>query len=272
MKIFFNLFLCIGLIFCNIPYYKQNDINKEKYYLETYFTESGGEATYVSETINFDSYTCTELYMDRTCPNYRNLTQINSCAPMAGSIVIGYYDYTCPNLIPNFEVGSYYNGTFYYRGQNNSVISMKEELYYYMGTNTIEPGTSITQFKTGLTNFVNDKGYSLNISECGSNFNLNSVKQSFEDNKPVVIFLNSYSYYDYKGISTTENSMTMIKKENVVGHVVVGYAYKQFTFYNGNIPFRIDNYLVVAFGDGSSGYLAINSTSCIDKTLSINIF
>ena len=265
------LYLCLIMCFTiiNFPHLAANKTN---YYCDTSYFNTGGDAVYEREEISFNSYTTDDIFMDRTCPSYKNLTQVNSCAPMAASIVVGYYDYEFPNLIPNHDAGFYLNGRFFYKAQDQQVIDAKEKLYDCMGTNSVAPGTSVKQFKSGLTQYVNNQGYNISISNCGKKFDLEQVKQSFRNQQPVVLFLNSYTYYDYNGISLNTNSMSMLRLQKDAGHVVVAYGFKQYKFYKNNSLFRTDNYLVVCMGDGTEGYLSINSTASIDETLSIRIF
>lgn len=268
-KIFY--FLSFALIFA-LNFYPAGFISKaqEDYYCDTSYNGSSvGETTSIV-TIDFDNYTQQAEILDRLCPNYVNVTQLNSCAPMAASIVVGYYDVDYPNLIPNFEAGVYYSGGFKYKNQNSVVIAMKEELYNLMGTNSVNPGTSVSQFKSGFTKYVNKQGYNISYSSCGSTFNISTAKTYFEQQKPVVLFLNSYTYYSAEGIAFSEGNVSMVERKNTNGHVAVAYGYREYTFYKGGNA-TTNKYLLISYGDGSQGLLLINNLSCIDQAFAISI-
>lgn len=245
---------------------------QDSYYCDTTYFESGESGVYEDVEINFDYYEMTDTHLQKLCPIYRNLTQLNSCAPLAGSIVIGYYDDEFKNLIPDFESGYTYNGQFYFRGQNDTVIAMKEYLYELMGTNSINPGTSVSQFKSGLTQYVNQQGYSIAYSSCGGSFNIETAKGYISQQKPIVLFLNSYVYYPDGGINITDSKMTLLRRTSSNGHVLVVYGYREFKFYTNNTLTRTEKFLIVAFGDGTKGYLSVNSTNCIDEAYAISIY
>ena len=144
------MMLCCCCGFCVKP------IQKAGYYCDdaVLYESDPTTKTYHTFTVNYDSYTVSRVYLTRSFPSYYNVNQTNACAPVAGSMVVGYFDTTCPNLVPNYETGYYYNGQYYYRPQTPDIIDMKEYLYTLMGTNTIEPGTSVNQFKNGLRAFA----------------------------------------------------------------------------------------------------------------------
>lgn len=246
--------------------------DNSKFYCNTYYNGTGGNTNLEKVTISYDNHTMSETYINKLLPPYKNLTQANSCAPMAGSIVVGYYDVFLPNLIPNFEAGFTYNGVFRYAPQNSAVINMKEQLYALMGTNSIQPGTSVNQFKTGLTSYVESKGYNINYASCGTTFNYSIATNHFLQQTPIIMFVNSYEYYDLAGINTTSTEITMLKKQENVGHAVAAFGFREYNFYKNNKLFRTDKYMIVCFGDGSQGLLSINNLNTIDEAYAITIY
>ena len=243
----------------------------EGYYCDTSYFETGANYTYHTEVINFDYYTVTDTHIARLCPVYRNYTQTNSCAPLAGSVVIGYHDATKTNLVPNYAPGYTYEGEYYFYSDSSTMIGVKEQLYDLMGTNTIQPGTSRSQFRTGLTSYVEGKGYDITYTTTAINYS--SLKNHFETKEdPVVLFLNSYTYYDGAGMYETDNSLSMYGKSSTTGHVVVAYGYQEHYFYTNNALTRTEKFLVVVFGDGSEGFLSVNSTSGIDEAVAVDVY
>lgn len=243
-----------------------------KYYCDTYFAESGTTYTEVEETIQFDSYEVSETYLTNGYPNYENVTQLNSCAPMAGTLLLGYYDSTYTDIIEDFQSSYTYNGNFYYRGTTNKVIQVKEYLYELMGTNTINPGTSVSQFKTGLTSYVNEKGYSITYTSCGNTFSISNALTHIQNQKPIALFVSSYTYIPFGCYSIHDDYMTIIQNVSSNGHAMVCFGYREYNYYQNDEVFRTDKYLIVAFGDGTQGLLNINSLSAVDEAYAVNIF
>ena len=271
MKTFFSLALTVMLAFCSM-FGLGTKIEKEKYYCDTYFFDSGTSWTYEYETIYFDSYTVSDIYITNGVPNYTNYTQLNSCAPMAGSIVIGYYDTFCPNLIENFASSYIYNGQFYYRNQNAYVNNMKEYLYELMGTNTINPGTSVSQFTSGLQQYVEDQGYDITYNTCGTNLNISTANSYLSNDIPVALFLDSYVYIPLGSYSFTDNSMYLQKRVSSNGHVAIAQGYREYNFYNSGVLFRTDKYMIIAFGNGTKGLLNVNDITTVDTAIAISIY
>lgn len=261
--------LCLSFNLIFVPVSAKNE--EVRYYSDTSYFDSGTKFEIIEQEIEYDNYELYDTHLERLCPKYENYTQLNSCAPMAGTIVLGYFDYTCPELIPDFVAGIYYNGEFRYRPQSAIITTVKENLYTYMKTNTVAPGTSVAQFKTGLTNYVHDKGYNISYRYCGDTTNINTVIDCLNNQIPIAIFVNSYEYYPEVGLTHTEGRLSMIGKKSPNGHVVVALGYRQYKFYKNNALIRTENLLVVSFGDGTQGYLAINNINCIDEAYGINI-
>ena len=155
----------ILMLICCAPFSLGMAKKDELHYCDTVSPLNTGGSN-VSEwiTIEYDSYTMTEVYMDRMTPRYEGSYLANSCAPVAGISILGYHDVTKDNLIPDFTAGYTYEGVFYYSNQNQQVDDTLEELYDLMGTNTTGSGTTSTQFVNGLTSYVNGQGYSITFN------------------------------------------------------------------------------------------------------------
>ena len=250
----------------------QTQVESERYYSANMYLGDTGEGEEYGESIEFDTYTITDTHLEKTFPVYENITQANSCAPMAGALCITYYDATVTNLIPDYNPGIYYNNQYYFRAQNSTFNTLKESLYTIMGTNTENPGTSVSQFKSGLKTYVENQDYSIAYNNCGSTFNLNTAVNYFSLQRPIVLFLDSYIYHPSTSVSLTANKLSMYTKVKTVGHVVVAYGYQEFHFYKDGEMFRTEKFLVTVFGDGTQGYLSVNDVSGIDEAYAINIY
>lgn len=268
----FNIFL-LGILampsFLLLFNFNNTKMETYGYYCDTNYFETG-TSTYTPVEIEYDSYTMSQVHMNRGIPDYSNNTQLNSCAPMAATIVIGYYDSLYENLVPNASVGMWYNGQYYYSAMSSQVREIKEYIYTLMGTNTEAPGTSISQFTAGFTSYVNQQGYNIAFTSCGT-INFETYQTYIELQQPIVIFLNSYSYYT-GGIQADDGTkLSLVRKSSTNGHVAVCSGYQTYTFTkNGNT--WTNKYLVCSFGDGSYGLMDVTDLSCVDATFAVNIY
>ena len=267
--LFSSLAFLMVIMGCGFTYHGQNhNPNKENFYGAWYNGE--GQTEDVNQTIYFDEYESTTEFISITCPSYNTITQENSCAPMAATIVIAYYDVTLTNLIPNFEPGYTYNGQFRFYPNSNTTLHLKEHLYDLMGTNESGAGTSVSQFKSGMTEYVNGQGYSIQYNSIGRN--VSTARNYFQNQTPVVLFLNSFEYYTTAGVAIKDDYIAMHGIKSSSMHVVVAYGYQEFRFYQNNQLTRTDKYYIVSFGNGTYGYLLINNLNTINEAYAITIY
>lgn len=268
--LFSGLGLLIFIIGCGFTYQMQNDyIYKEDYYGSWY--NGVGQTERINQTIYFDELSTQTEYIDITCPSYDTITQENSCAPMAATIVIAYYDVSLTNLIPDFEPGYNYNGIFRFLPDSYTTLHLKEHIYDLMGTNDLGPGTSVSQFKNGMTEYVNGQGYDIQYNSIGNNI-ITTARDYFQNEIPVVLFLNSFEYYSIIGVTIKDDNISMVGIKSNSMHVVVAYGYQEFNFYENNQLTRTDKYFIVSFGNGTNGYLSINNLNTINEAYAITIY
>lgn len=265
-----TLVLGMNSLMCVTP------LTTENFYCDTFYDEQGTSYVQTTEQIYFDHYTLTEFYIPTLVPLYENYTQVNSCAPMAGTIVVGYYDLYYPNIVPNYETALFdSSGNFVdFKNNTSDMLDIKEELYDLMGTNSIQSGTSISQFKTGLTSYVNTNGQSIAYNDLGT-FSVSGLQSYINLNRPVVLFINSYVYITSIGFTETDEYLGLVVRTATVGHVCVAFGYQKYDFYDSsNTYLQTEEYILVSFGDGDYGFLRINNgtTDCIDTAYAINIF
>lgn len=242
----------------------------EKLYCDDIYS-GYGTATSHTETLSYDYYEKSIVQVDLLTPDYCAAYGTNACAPTAGSIVTTYYDYYNPNLLPDYTPGGYYNNRFYFNAQNNTVNAMQEELYNLMGTNTIGSGTTSAQFKTGLSTYFTNAGYSLSYTDITSSLTIPNIIQAFEQEKPLVLFLNSYDYYPSGGFDIGDTSYNLTGLIKSAAHVVIACAYLQYEFYDETGLIKTENWLYVSFGDGTRGYMQIDNSGYIDEAYTLNI-
>ena len=230
-----------------------------------------GEIIEQSETINYSRKETTSYTMKGEVPNYNKQTTESSCANVAGTILIAYYDRFCEELIPNYKTYVKIGTAIRYRIESLETQAVMEELYTLMGTDVGSAGTSYDGFHTGMESYVNSHGYSYSTEDLGS-LDFNKYKSAVENNKPVAIFLLNYSYA--VGGEDSGTSEVINSHHSTVAHVVVGCGYKVDTYYNANgqvITTR--TYLKVASGWFQYGitYLCLDGKSEIYKANSIVI-
>ena len=230
-----------------------------------------GSVTEQSETINYATKESVEYQIKSEIPDYHGNIGGTSCANMAGAVVIGYYDRMCEELIPNYQAYRKLGSAIIYKMQGAEVDSVIERLYTLMGTDTSGAGTTFNGFQNGMKAYVNGQGYSYSTEDVG-NINIEKYKAAVESEKPVAVFLSSYSIC--LG-STDSGSSEIIKSErNSVGHVVIGYGYKIDTYYNSsNQVIATRTYLKVSSGlfTYSKCYLCLDGKSGVDRATAIKI-
>lgn len=221
---------------------------------------------------------------------YSGLT--DGCASAAGTVVAGYFDKNCPDLIPDWN--TYYGGSQYIMPRVASVANTESTLYSLMKTNQGASGTSINNFKLGLQQYANSRGYNISYSNNLRNFfffNLSEYQNQVRNQKPVVLFLNGYSYVPNRSFYSTGRQDTITVRKSSARHTAVGYGYKQIKYFRTETRlvwspvwynifrfvtttveacFRTDQYLMASFGDGTLGY--INYNTPIEAAFGVSIW
>ena len=231
--------------------------------------------TYDSRQVEKSSITCQLPTYFNGDPSYKNM-----CAVNAGSVVLGYYSRYYPVLTPGFVVGWEYSG--YYLFWNDSTGAMQpiiKDLYVRMGTNANGAGTTATGFKNGLKSYVNSKGLNITYTSVASNNTLdyNSYKTQIANEKPVVLFFNTYNLAALpETVNGNNNSKTdKLELKSFSGmHVMVGYGYAKYTYYKNNSVFRTDYYVRAYTGalEEALGYIKLYDRSILVEGYAINIY
>lgn len=244
--------------------FKLVSLNDNKYCGSGMYTEA-------SETINYSRKETTSYSMKGDVPSYYNQSSQTSCANIAGTEIIGYYDRFCEELIPNYTTYIQLGSIFKYKIISFETQEVMEELYTLMETDVGSAGTSYDGFQKGMKSYVNKRGYTYTIEDLG-NLNFNKYKSAVENNKPVAIFLNNFSF----SVTGQENSSSEVIKSHYFSsaHVVVGCGYKVDTYYNSNDQvIATRTYLKVASGldEYKITYLCLDGKSTVVKATSIII-
>lgn len=209
----------------------------------------GGEliATYASsENIYYESKQIVEnIYTANYTPEYSAVNGMqNACGPVAGAIIVGFYDKYYDNLIPGWT--SCYSSGKYRLQDKTYVPALIQDLYDDMQTNVAAPGVSESEFKNGLKSYVENHGYNLQYNSlgAGNNFNYNAYKTAIKNNEPAVLFVQPSELY----LLSNNGDYDSLAWSSISGnHIMVAYGYYEvkYTISNGT---RTDKYLMVETG------------------------
>ncbi len=229
---------------------------------EPTFNGTGTEVT-VSETVNFSSRTVVSegFLTANSLHKYGTLSEYNDdCVPVAGSVVLGYYDLFDRTVIPGFNTGAYYNGSYIFLLQDSNVDNLIRDLYTRMNGGS---GVSVDNFKTGLSSYLAASGHSATYTsvKSGSSLNESLICSKLDANQPVVIFLTKYAFAQSGAYNFGSNSDTLsLRVASNRNHAVVAYGYQKIQYVvNGST--RTDVYLYVSFGTNELGVLRVSSTN-----------
>lgn len=224
-----------------------------------------------SVTIDYESKSEDKFNMVLQHPDYTSSPYVASCACVAGANVIGFYDRYDENLIPNHSAGYNFMGQFIYKMEDDAVFDLVAQLYEDMGTDAT--GTTVTEFKNGMTTYCNRKGKSISFSSCMRNnqFDYEIAKSYMKANLPVVLFCSKYNVANFY---TSENSDDIYYLESSANHVMVGFGYKTINYTISSTNTVSYQFIAVASGndDKPNGYYDINYNTNINDAYAVYIY
>ena len=254
-------------------------------YADSSFAESIDEVYYAAsgsitkETENFTYATkTTESYsINPTFPDYFNANGalLNTCSNVAGANIIGYYDRYFDELIPDYTAGRLNKSNYiyfpmgYYAEKKQAVIN---DLYQRMKTNVNGEGNTQTEYKNGLSSYVQSKGlattyYSVMTS---GKFDLEKTKTQLQNGNPISLYM---SGYNFTKVTDSGNSVTLEKSLFDGNHIAVAYGYEKVTYLNANgSVLRTEIYLKVSTGyDGITGVYVVNKYGTLNDAEAVHI-
>lgn len=245
-----------------------------KYYTGTTATNS------VSETVTYARYEIEEGYAGQRCPQYYNMNTslTNTCAPVGGAIVVGFYDRYYTDLIPNVTPGFSYNGVYYYYTMATNTTATQgviNSLYSSMGTNSQEPGTSRAQYQAGLTSYVTAAGYHVTFTSVmnGGTLDNSSIMNYLSCGTLVTLYITNHNLCSVS-FGDTSATYTIVSYTGL--HIYIAYKYRLIKYYNSsNVNFRTDILLGVStgFGGSASGWYYVGySGTHLDDADATDIF
>lgn len=228
----------------------------------------------VTETVYYARRDITDAYINPyKLPEYFAYNIDNACAITAGGAIIGNFDRTYEELIPNHNA-FYFMGQYTYGSQDAAVNAMHQELYQRMGTTSA--GTTVAGYKAGMTSYVQSKGRSISISSIYQNSKLNeaSYRSALESGKLLTVFLDGFSFISTAGIDTNEGYDEILQTVVIGLHTVAAYGYRNIKYYDAsNKLIQEDKYIYVNTGFGSAGLgmIRLNKYTTVDDGYAINI-
>lgn len=237
----------------------------------------GGSGVFVpqTQTVAYSSKTTEEYSIPYDLPNYTGKAGETTCANTAGSVLIGYYDRFCENLIPNYKVYTQFGSRVKYKPMSAEINSLVATLKGLMNTDQEHLGTTFAEFQEGMEQYVRGKGYSYSTASLFTlgNFNFERYKEAVKDEKPVAIFLSSYAMLD--SITKNGNTDVIASGFSAMTHVAVGCGYRCDSYFGANGQLlETRRYLKVAscVDKYGVGYLNINGLGKMDRAISVEIW
>lgn len=257
------------------------------------YTESG--RLYCDDLYDTDSYSgqsqevvsSYDVYFDRmeennvshlSVPSFTNgdPSYTNACAPLAGLNIVGFYDRWSTNLLAGYEAGLVFsNGKFqYYPYTGSSIVENSfASLYKLMKTGELG-GTTSSNFKNGLNSYVSNAGYSISYSsfyKSKNSVDLDILTEAVDNNKVGLIMCSEYNFVN--GITYNSTQAHINKRNYNIGHMMMVYGYKTYTYYRNDTVIRTDTFLRVcsSYSSGEIGYMQLYDYSDIDEAWIISI-
>lgn len=194
-----------------------------------------------------------------------------SCVPNAGTCILGYYDFTYPDLIPNFTAGRLLNGKYYFNLADSYVVDAAVILAQDMGLSNPTDAATVNQFKSGIKTYCQRKGLNVTLYDCATNkFNYALTKQYLDQNIPVIIFASEFSLSFINTLTERDQIVSYNYSEN---HAMAVFGYKEITYTLTSGQQITNRYLYVSAGfvKYPTALVNVDSNITIDDAYSVMI-
>ncbi len=235
-----------------------------------------GSVRQETESFSYVTKTSESYSINPTFPKYYNTNASlqNTCANVAGANIIGYYDRYFENLIPNIKPGVGTTKYTYYPMTKNIIEKQAviNDLYNRMQTNTIGNGNTQTQYKNGITSYVQSKGLTTTYNSVMTNgmFDLNKAIVQLQNGNPISLYMSGYGF-----TKVTDNGNIVTLDKNIFdnNHIAIAYGYEKVDYYNANGGLlRSEIYLRVSTGIMDvSGYYVVNDYGQLNDAEAVSI-
>lgn len=193
----------------------------------------------------------------------------NSCVAKMCTNLVVYLDKIYPNLIPNYEPGIEFLGSYMYRSDTAETMAVFDQMYTDTGTDA--NGASVADFKSGFQKYVNRQGYTANYIRLMTwwNFDYDAAKSAAQSGKPMAVFMQGY-----KGVQITESDgHDFLDYEITNGsHALAGFGCLEVNYTFSDNTTRTDRYVygALAVSMFEEGYINIDEVD-IDDAYAITI-
>ena len=229
-----------------------------------------------SETITYTARVETDvLAMAKRHPSIKDVEDVyaNACVPLAAANVIQFWDRYQTNLIENYTPGALIGKNYLYKAPKDELKAVVGELYNLMGTNSGKAGTTVSQFKSGMTAYCSGKGYGISYNSCMTNgkFDYSKAKDNMKNGYPLVLFVDPFTLAE---ITANSGSDTIKYTKYNAEHCMAGFGYKDIKYTLSNGSTRTDNYIEISscIKGCNDGYYNINYNAGIDDAYGIYIY
>lgn len=250
--------------------------SNEIYYGDSNYADNGNSSTQY-ETFTYSYKQSNKVLINNSFPQYYNTNNslTNTCANVAGCNILGYYDKTYTNLIPDYTPGIQRpSGYIYYAMSYNTQKKQNiiDDLYVRMSTNNPNSGTTQTQYKNGLSSYIINQGYTATYSSIMTNniIDMTKLTTAISNGTPISLFLSGYNF----SIISDNNNVVLITKYIFTGnHIAIIYGYQIVDYYDDSDSIICTKtYLYVATGmELVSGVYILNNNGTINDAESISI-
>lgn len=250
--------------------------SKEKTFGDGYNGASLESSVYTS--IPFSTKEDEEISIEGGMPLYYNTSsRTNTCANVAGAILLGYYDKTYDELIENFTAARVIRGKVLYAKQTQAVENVMARLYVTMKTNITEGGTTIRNFKTGQQTYVNEQGRNISYRQVIRDERLldDPFRQAIQNEQPIALFVSKYTLISTNALNADTDRKEFYKQLYVGDHIVVCYGLRTIRYYDASGKMTNElNLLLVATGyeHSPTGYILIDDYGTLVDGYSVEIY
>lgn len=218
-------------------YYTDSFYSIDNKFVETVRISEMSKIAFYSDDTIYDNYTEYVYFSNRAeikhelTKRHPGLYEVgglsSACAPIAGGNLIQYWDRYKTNLILDYTPGTTVGNLYLYKESSTTTDSMITQLFYDMGTSS--NGTTVSQFKQGISTYCKRQGYTASFTSCMFNgsFNYSIAKQKLLSGEPLALFLYTYTVNDFY---TEEQSDCLTYKIGKGAHVMAGFGYKEVTY------------------------------------------
>lgn len=245
-------------------------------------TYQGGQGQFVDDSyqVHYDEFEISTNIYHPSVPSISitNSTLNNTCAPLTGRNIISYYDRFYPELIPNYEPGAWLAAANVYVYFVNRGLEATETLLTTLHTlmNSYD-GTTSSEFKDGLEDYVNSKGRNVSYTSfysSATSVNFTALANAISQNKVAMIMCGKYNFVGSIVDYEDENYVSVIKHNSLVGHMMMVYGYTVYDYYVDGVKIRTDTFLCVAssYSSGEKGHVLLyDDDLVINEAYIVNI-